>query len=50
MNALKGIALQVGATFLFTIMSALVRIVSERVPTGEVIFSNCQRFGIMEPE
>ncbi len=39
MNALKGIALQVGATFLFTIMSALVRIVSERVPTGEVIFS-----------
>lgn len=39
MNALKGIALQIGATFLFTIMSALVRIVSERVPTGEVIFS-----------
>jgi drug/metabolite transporter (DMT)-like permease len=39
MNALKGIALQVGATFLFTIMSALVRIVSERVPTGEVVFS-----------
>ncbi|WP_246669048.1 DMT family transporter [Ancylobacter sp. TS-1] len=39
MNALKGIALQVAATFLFTIMSALVRIVSERVPTGEVVFS-----------
>lgn len=39
MNALKGIALQMGATFLFTIMSALVRIVSERVPTGEVVFS-----------
>lgn len=39
MNALKGVALQIGATFLFTIMSALVRIVSERVPTGEVVFS-----------
>lgn len=39
MNALKGIALQIGATFLFTIMSALVRIVSERVPTGEVVFA-----------
>ncbi|WP_041782176.1 DMT family transporter [Ancylobacter novellus] len=39
MNALKGIALQIGATFLFTIMQALVRIVSERIPTGEVVFS-----------
>jgi drug/metabolite transporter (DMT)-like permease len=39
MNALKGIALQVGATFLFTIMSALVRIVSDHVPTGEIVFS-----------
>lgn len=39
MHALKGIALQVGATFLFTIMSALVRIVSDHVPTGEVVFS-----------
>jgi drug/metabolite transporter (DMT)-like permease len=39
MNALKGIALQIGATFLFTIMSAMVRIVSDRVPTGEVVFA-----------
>lgn len=39
MNALKGIALQIGATFLFTIMSAMVRIVSEHVPTGEVVFA-----------
>lgn len=39
MNAAKGIALQIGATFLFTIMAALVRIVSERVPTGEVVFA-----------
>ncbi|CAA0098708.1 Riboflavin transporter [Starkeya nomas] len=39
MHALKGIALQICATFLFTIMSALVRIVSDRVPTGEVVFS-----------
>ncbi|PZQ81566.1 MAG: EamA family transporter [Ancylobacter novellus] len=39
MNALKGIALQIGATFLFTIMSAMVRMVSEDVPTGEVVFA-----------
>ena len=39
MNALKGIALQIGATFVFTIMAAMVRIVSERVPTGEVVFA-----------
>lgn len=39
MHALKGIALQISATFLFTIMSALVRIVSDHVPTGEVVFS-----------
>lgn len=39
MNAAKGIALQIGATLLFTIMAALVRIVSETVPTGEVVFA-----------
>ncbi|MCS0496154.1 DMT family transporter [Ancylobacter mangrovi] len=39
MNALRGIALQVGATFVFTVMSALVRIVSDRIPTGEVVFA-----------
>ncbi|MCJ8141322.1 DMT family transporter [Ancylobacter sp. A5.8] len=39
MNAAKGIALQIGATFLFTIMAALVRIVSGTVPTGEVVFA-----------
>ncbi|QIB35406.1 DMT family transporter [Ancylobacter pratisalsi] len=39
MNALRGIALQVCATFIFTIMSALVRIVSGRIPTGEIVFA-----------
>ncbi|HSI42574.1 MAG TPA: DMT family transporter [Xanthobacteraceae bacterium] len=39
MNMLKGVALQIGATLLFTIMAALVRIVSERLPTGEVMFA-----------
>ncbi|MFK8250804.1 DMT family transporter [Ancylobacter terrae] len=39
MNALKGIALQLCATFLFTIMAALVRVVSVDVPTGQVMFA-----------
>jgi drug/metabolite transporter (DMT)-like permease len=34
-----GIALQIAATFLFTLMGALIRYLSDRVPLGEVIFA-----------
>lgn len=39
MNVFLGIALQLGATFLFTLMGALIRYLGERVPIGEVIFA-----------
>ena len=39
MNALLGITLQLGATFAFTVMGALVRFVGERVPLGEQVFT-----------
>jgi drug/metabolite transporter (DMT)-like permease len=39
MNVLLGIALQLGATFSFTVMGALVRFIGERVPLGEQIFA-----------
>lgn len=39
MNILLGIALQLGATFLFTLMGALIRFVGERIPIGEQIFA-----------
>lgn len=38
-NVLIGIALQLGATFLFTLMGALVRHVGDRIPIGEQIFA-----------
>jgi drug/metabolite transporter (DMT)-like permease len=38
MNVLLGIALQLGATFLFTLMGALVRALGDRIPIGEVVF------------
>jgi drug/metabolite transporter (DMT)-like permease len=38
MNVLLGIALQLGATFAFTVMGAIVRFVGERVPLGEQVF------------
>jgi len=38
MNVLLGITLQLGATFAFTVMGALVRYIGERVPLGEQIF------------
>jgi drug/metabolite transporter (DMT)-like permease len=39
MNFFLGIALQLGATFLFTLMGALVRYLGDRVPIGEQIFA-----------
>ena len=39
MNVFLGIALQLGATFSFTVMGALVRFIGERVPLGEQIFA-----------
>ncbi len=39
MNILLGIALQLGATFLFTLMGALIRYVGDRIPIGEQIFA-----------
>lgn len=39
MNILLGIALQSGATFLFTLMGALIRYIGDRVPIGEVVFA-----------
>jgi drug/metabolite transporter (DMT)-like permease len=38
-NVFLGIAFQLGATFLFTLMGALVRYLSDRVPIGEQIFA-----------
>jgi drug/metabolite transporter (DMT)-like permease len=38
MNVFLGIALQLGATFLFTLMGALVRALGDRVPIGEAVF------------
>lgn len=38
MNVFLGIALQLGATFLFTLMGALVRALGDRIPIGEVVF------------
>jgi drug/metabolite transporter (DMT)-like permease len=39
MNIFLGIALQLGATFSFTVMGALVRFVGGRVPLGEQVFT-----------
>lgn len=39
MNILSGIALQLGASFLFTLMGALVRYLGERIPIGEQVFA-----------
>jgi len=38
-NVFLGIALQLGATFLFMLMGALVRYVGDRIPIGEQIFA-----------
>ena len=39
MNIFLGIALQLAATFLFTLMGGLIRYLGERVPLGELIFA-----------
>lgn len=39
MNVFLGIALQLGATFSFTVMGALVRFIGGRVPLGEQVFT-----------
>ncbi|MBK8007968.1 MAG: DMT family transporter [Rhizobiales bacterium] len=39
MNVFLGIALQLGATFLFTLMGALVRYLGDRIPIGELVFA-----------
>jgi drug/metabolite transporter (DMT)-like permease len=39
MNVFLGITLQLGATFAFTVMGALVRFIGERVPLGEQVFT-----------
>ncbi len=38
-NVFLGIGLQIAATFLFTLMGALIRYLSDRIPLGEVIFA-----------
>lgn len=39
MNVFAGIALQLGATFLFTLMGGLIRYLGDRIPIGEQIFA-----------
>lgn len=39
MNVLAGIGLQLVATFFFAIMSALVRLVAQEVPSGQIVFA-----------
>ena len=39
MNVFLGIALQLGATFLFMVMGGLVRALGDRIPIGEQIFA-----------
>lgn len=39
MNVPAGIGLQIAATFFFAIMSALVRMVADAVPSGEIVFA-----------
>lgn len=41
MSSLAGIGLKVLSTFLFAIMIALIKQLSETVPTGEIVFSRC---------
>ncbi|MDI4664825.1 DMT family transporter [Xanthobacter autotrophicus] len=39
MNVPAGIGLQIAATFFFALMSALVRMVADEVPSGEIVFA-----------
>ncbi|MFG1344751.1 DMT family transporter [Xanthobacter autotrophicus DSM 431] len=46
MNAPAGIGLQLCATFFFAIMSALVRVVAQDVPSGQIVFTR-SLFGLI---
>lgn len=46
MNVPAGIALQISATFFFAVMSALVRIVADDVPSGQIVFFR-SAFGLL---
>lgn len=46
MNAPAGIGLQLCATFFFAIMSTLVRLVADAVPSGEIVFAR-SFFGLL---
>lgn len=39
MNPGRGIALKIVSTFVFTLMSACVKLVADRVPAGEIVFA-----------
>lgn len=39
MNPGRGIALKIASTFVFTLMSACVKLVADRVPPGEIVFA-----------
>jgi len=41
-NPLKGVALKVAATLVFTIMGVFVKLVAETIPTGQIVF--CRSF------
>lgn len=41
-NATRGVLLKIAATFVFTIMSSLVKLVGDVVPTGQIVF--CRSF------
>lgn len=47
MNPLKGVALKIVATLIFTIMSVFVKLVADEVPTGQIVF--CRQFFAIFP-
>ena len=47
MDYLKGVALKVAATFIFTVMAVFVKLVADEVPTGQVVF--CRSFFAILP-
>jgi drug/metabolite transporter (DMT)-like permease len=47
LNPLKGVALKIVATLIFTIMAVFVKLVADDVPTGQVVF--CRQFFAILP-
>ncbi len=41
MSSFAGIGLKLLSTFLFAIMIAIIKILSDEIPTGEIVFSRC---------